>query len=113
MMLGGWLDRRGEFQEAARARIGVNLEQLRSAGAAGGFDVLHGDGGWSAVLRFRSGTPAGDAVDAATWALEERDVLLHPGHFYELEDHDSVVSLIVEPELVREGIERLAGMRGG
>ena len=113
MMLGGWLDRRGEFQEAARARIGVNLEQLRSAGAAVGFDVLRGDGGWSAIVRFRSGTPAGDALDAATWALDAHDVLLHPGHFYELEDHDSVVSLIVEPELVREGIERLAGMGGG
>jgi aspartate/methionine/tyrosine aminotransferase len=109
-MLGTWLERRGEFQGAARARIGTNLELFRAASAAAGFDVLRGDGGWSAVLRFRPGTPAGDASDAAAWALEERDVLLHPGHFYELEDQDGVVSLIVEPQHVREGIERIAGM---
>ncbi|HET9940085.1 MAG TPA: pyridoxal phosphate-dependent aminotransferase [Candidatus Eisenbacteria bacterium] len=113
MMLGRWLERRGEFQEAARARIGANLDQLRLAGAAAGFDVLRGDGGWSAILRFRMGTAAGDASDAAAWALEERDVLLHPGHFYELEDCDAVVSLIVEPRHVREGIERIVGMRSG
>jgi aspartate/methionine/tyrosine aminotransferase len=107
-MLGAWLERRGKFQEAARARIETNLELLR---AAAGFDLLRGDGGWSAILRFPPGTPAGDAPDAAAWALEEGDVLLHPGHFYELEDHDAVVSLIVDPQRVREGIERIAGMR--
>jgi len=112
-MLPVWLDRRGEFQEAARARIAENLEALRAQGGAAGFEVLRGDGGWSAVLRFRTGTPGGDAPDAAAWALAERDVLLHPGHFYELEDHDAVLSLIVDPKRVRDGIERLGGMRSG
>lgn len=109
VMLSGWLERRGEFQDAVRARIAENLSVLRGRV---GFDVLQGDGGWSAVLRFRSGTAAG-ASDAAAWALEERDVLLHPGHFYELEDRDAVLSLIIDPERMREGIDRLAGIRGG
>jgi len=112
-MLPVWLDRRGEFQEAARARIAENLEALRAQGGAAGFEVLRGDGGWSAVLRFRTGRPGGDAPDAAAWALAERDVLLHPGHFYELEDHDAVLSLIVDPKRVRDGIERLGGMKSG
>jgi len=113
LMLPSWLERRGEFQRAALARIGENLETLRTRSRGAGFDVLQGDGGWSAIWRFRSGTPAGNAPDAATWALEEHDVLLHPGHFYELEDHDAVSSLIVDPERVREGIDRLSGMGSG
>jgi aspartate/methionine/tyrosine aminotransferase len=112
-MLPSWLERRGEFQEAALARIGENLETLRTRASGAGFDVLQADGGWSAILRFRPGTPAGDASDAAAWALEQHDVLLHPGHFYELEDHDAVSSLMVDPERFREAIDRLSGMRNG
>jgi hypothetical protein len=46
--------------------------------------------------------------DAATWALAERDVLLHPFHFYDGEDDRHVVaSLLSEPAILREALGRL------
>ena len=108
-MLPSWLERRSEFQAPALRRIAANREFLRAWGPRAGYDVLDGDGGWSAILRFRPGTAAGDAPDAVAWALEEHDVLLHPGHFYELPDDHAVLSLIVDPEHLREGIEKLSG----
>ena len=110
-MLPRILERRETFQRATLSRIRENLRILAAGADRAGYDLLRGDGGWSAILRFRSGTPAGDAADAAAWALEREDVLLHPGHFYELQDHDAVLSLIAEPERLREGIERLSGAK--
>lgn len=105
------LEQRDTFHRAALARIHENLRILAAGSDRAGYDLLRGDGGWSAVLRFRPGSSPGDAPDAAAWALEQEDVLLHPGHFYELEDHDAVLSLIGEPERVHEGIERLSGAK--
>ena len=96
---------RGPFQDAASERIRTNLALLsRMSAEPGGFGVLEGDGGWTAVLRF--GPRAGD--DMALDALRDHDVLLHPGHYYGLpEEGDAVVSLLTPSETLAEGVGRL------
>jgi aspartate/methionine/tyrosine aminotransferase len=99
------LGSRERFQTVARERIRSNLSLLREISEErGGFRVLDGDGGWTAVLRFRK-----DGMeDFALWALQDRGVHFHPGHYYDLpEDGDAVVSLLTPQETLREGVGRL------
>ena len=71
-----------------------------------GFRALEGEGGWSAVLA----TPATPG-DFALEALEKRDVLLHPGHFYDIAPEGfAVVSLLAEPGTFEEAIARLGSL---
>jgi alanine-synthesizing transaminase len=87
---------RHAFQARVRGRIAVNRARLRAGIARRPeLDVLEADGGWVAVLR----VPARRSDE--DWALEllRRGVVVHPGHFYELEGGCFLVlSLIVEPE---------------
>ena len=65
---------------------------------------LHAVGGWSATLRL----PA--RRDEEEWALEllRRDVIVHPGHFYDFDSEPFLVmSLIVEPGTLDRGLARL------
>lgn len=67
--------------------------------------VLPADGGWASILRVSA------RRDEDAWALEllERGVAVHPGHFYGLAGGAHlVVSAIVEPETLREGLGALA-----
>ena len=49
------------------------------------------------------------AGDLALTALREHNVLVHPGHFYDLpEDGSVVVSLLPEPAIFENGIACLA-----
>ena len=100
------------FQDAARERIRTNLANLRRLAAErGGFGVLEGDGGWTAVLRFESG---GAGEDFALRALRDHDVSLHPGHYYDLpEEGDVVVSLLTPNVTMAEGVGRLIGTGTG
>jgi len=70
-------------------------------------DLKAGSGGWVAVLR----VPPHRAEE--DWALEllRRDVVVHPGHFYDLEgEAHLVVSLIVEPAHFDAGLERIESL---
>ena len=40
----------------------------------------------------------------------DREVVAHPDHFYDLERSSVVVSLIVEPQVLHSGIERLVAL---
>jgi alanine-synthesizing transaminase len=112
------LEERAGFQSAVRERIDANLAILRPAAGTRGagsfaaegdapFSLLEGQAGWSAVLRFgRRGGIGAESV--AEWALRSRDVLLHPGHFYELPgDDDVVVSLLTPPAEMAEATRRI------
>ena len=99
---------RSDFQDAIRARIQANLKLLRGARRErSAFELLETDGGWSAVLRFEKASAPGSDTDAAEWLLRDRDVLTHPGHFYDLGDQDVVVSLIVETEALEQALPRM------
>jgi hypothetical protein len=98
---------RRPFQAAVRARIERNLARLRALpGADAGFTLLEGEGGWTAVLA----TPARSG-DVALEALAKQNVLLHPGHFYDVAQEGCVVvSLLPEWPVFDEAVSRLTGM---
>ncbi len=64
------------------------------------------EGGWSALLR-RPAVETGE--DCALRLLRERDVLVHPGHFFDLPgDGYLVLSLLLPTDRFREGAARMA-----
>jgi aspartate/methionine/tyrosine aminotransferase len=87
-------------------RVRTNYESLRALSAAyPSVEVLHGDAGWSAVLRVASIRSEEDLV----LDLVERDgVLVHPGFFFDF-PHESflVASLLPEPPVFLDGIRRI------
>jgi alanine-synthesizing transaminase len=87
-------------------RVRTNYESLRAVSAAyPSVEVLHGDAGWSAVLRVASTRSEEDLVIEL---LEQDGVLVHPGFFFDF-PHEAflVVSLLPEPPLFFEGVRRL------
>ena len=100
------LEARGPFQARVRERVARNLSALDALVARRPeLGVLPAQGGWAAVLRVpRSRTEE-------EWALGRlrRDVVVHPGHFYDFADEGYLVlSLIPEPDVFRAGCGRLA-----
>ena len=98
------LDARGRFQAAVRDRLAKNLARLRALGDGDrAFRVFEGEGGWSAILA----TPPASR-DFALEALAKKDVLVHPGHFYDIaEEGCVVVSLLPEPDTFDQALMRL------
>ena len=108
------LEERAAFQGAIRKRLESNLAILRRPadpdGAGGGtsFTLLEGEGGWSAVLRFEPRGSSGKTQSVAEWALIKADVLVHPGHYYDLpREDDVVISLLTEPAILERAIGRI------
>ena len=87
-----------------QARLRANLAHLTARVADSALDVRRPDGGWSVVVRVPS---LGDADDLVL-ALLERDVIVHPGYFYDL-PHDGylVISLLAPEHDVRDGLDAL------
>jgi aspartate/methionine/tyrosine aminotransferase len=99
---------RSQIQE----RIRANYTTLRVAATAyPAVEVLHADGGWSAVLRVPAGRPEEEIV---LGLLEERDTLVHPGFFFDF-PHEAflVFSLLPPVDRFREGVSRVMGYVGG
>ncbi len=99
------LDGAPAFGERLEARLSESLAALDALSRRRPeAEVLAADGGWSAVLRL----PAKRSGEE--WALEllERDGVVHPGHFYDMEGEAYlIVSLIPgAPDRV-QGIDRL------
>lgn len=87
-------------------RIERNYATLRQAAAADpSVELLHADGGWSAVVR----VPARIAEeDLVIGLLEQRDTLVHPGFFFDFA-HEAflVFSLLPRPGAFTEGVRRV------
>jgi hypothetical protein len=100
------LEAKPAFQARVRERLAVNLGRLDAlTRERPEVTRLAAEGGWVAILRL----PARKSGEA--WALDllERDVVVHPGHFYDIEGEATlVVSLIVEPGSFAEGMGRIA-----
>jgi aspartate/methionine/tyrosine aminotransferase len=96
---------RHAFQARVRARIGENLAAIAAAIRDVEVELLPAEGGWSGVLRL----PALHSSEQWAMRLLERDVVAHPGDFYDFEDDAwLVVSLIADPATMRSGMGRLA-----
>jgi aspartate/methionine/tyrosine aminotransferase len=93
---------RHAFQGTARERLRVNLARVQEAVAnQPSLTMLRAEGGWVVVLRI----PRVRTEEA--WALEllRRGVVVHPGHFYDIEDEAHLVlSLIVVPRTFDAGL---------
>ncbi len=89
-----------------QARLGRNLQMLRDRAArTPSCQVLTADGGWSVVLQVPSYQSEEDLVLAL---LEEDDVLVHPGYFFDFpRESYLVVSLLTRPEAFAEGVSRV------
>ena len=106
------LAQRHAIQPQIVARVEENLRQLDQALARQKtVSRLEVEGGWYAVLR----VPAVQSdEELAIRLLEERDVLVHPGHFYDFpEDGYLVVSLLPREKEFADGVRRLLEGIGG
>lgn len=97
---------RHDFHRQLMTRIRVNLAELdRQLAAQKACTRLQIEAGWYAVLR----VPVTRAdEDLVIELLEQKSVLVHPGHFYDFPaDGYLVLSLIAREEEFREGVKRL------
>lgn len=99
---------RHAFLARIASRVAENLATLREGLAVRPeMARVPAQAGWSGLLR----VPARASDEAWALALLARGVLVHPGHFYDLEPGSLlVVSLIVEPRGFRAGIEALGSL---
>ncbi len=94
------------IRDAIRERIRGSLETLKRALASRPHaQLLPVEGGWSAVVR----VPQLESDEEfALRALEEHDVIVHPGYFFDFaRDGYFVVSLLTPPATLEEGISRI------
>jgi alanine-synthesizing transaminase len=100
------LAQRRTIQPQIISRIQTNLRQLdEQLARQQSISRLKIEGGWYALLR----VPAIQSdEDLAIRLLEEKSVLVHPGHFYEFADDGYlVISLIGPAPEFGEGVEKL------
>lgn len=96
----------GDLQTQMRQRLSSNLAFLDGVfPESGAVTRLQREGGWYAMLR----VPAtGSDEDLAIALVEKRDVLVHPGHFFDFaRDGYLIVSLIVPEEEFQKGVRAL------
>ena len=104
-----FLEMRHGFQQQVMQRVRANLAEMdRQLASQQHCSRLSVEGGWYAVLR----VPATRSdEDLALELLEEKNVYIHPGHFYDFQqDGHMVVSLITPETDFAEGIQRLLGV---
>jgi alanine-synthesizing transaminase len=104
-----FLDERHGFQKQVMARARKNLAELdRQLAAQKSCRRLEVEGGWYSVLR----SPATRSdEELAIELLKEKDVYVHPGHFFDFPaDGHLIVSLITPEPAFSEGIRRLLSM---
>lgn len=82
-----------------------NLLTLRARLENTAAHVLYAEGGWSAIVRL----PQTHSEEAwITRLLEEHDLLVQPGYFFDLESEAHIVASLITPcETFREAIHRL------
>jgi alanine-synthesizing transaminase len=103
---GALIARGAAVRKQIAERVSGNYVTLRElARPHPSVDVLHADGGWSAVVRIPSTRSEEEMV---LYLLEHDAVLVHPGFFFDF-SHEAflVLSLLPEPDTFREGVRRL------
>ncbi|MGA9630636.1 MAG: pyridoxal phosphate-dependent aminotransferase [Candidatus Acidiferrales bacterium] len=105
------LAQRDAMRRQIKARVETNLAELDARLALQkSVSRMEVEGGWYAVLR----VPAVQSdEELAIRLLEERGVLVHPGHFYDFADQGYlVISLLAPEEEFREGVGELLTCAG-
>jgi alanine-synthesizing transaminase len=100
------------IRDSIRRRVGANLGHLASIfSGPSPCRALPGEGGWSAVVQVPS------VLSEEEWAislLEQDEVLVHPGFFFDFpRPAYLVLSLLPEEKVFRAGLERIAARAGG
>lgn len=98
------LDQRKGIQRQLLDRVQANLNELdRQLERQKTCERLDVEGGWYAVLR----VPVTQSdEELAVELLERKQVLVHPGHFYDFaSDGYLILSLIATPEEFRDGVK--------
>jgi alanine-synthesizing transaminase len=100
------LDQCQSIQKQLLGRVAANLAELdRQLAAQKTCERLKLEGGWYALLRV---PVTSSDEDLAIMLLQEKSVLVHPGHFYDCASEGYLVlSLITSEDQFREGIARL------
>jgi alanine-synthesizing transaminase len=100
------LEQRKSIQSQLMTRVRANLAELdRQLSTQKACQRLEVEGGWYAVLRV---PVTRSDEELAIDLVREKQVLVHPGHFYDFpSDGYLVVSLIADHEEFAEGINRL------
>jgi alanine-synthesizing transaminase len=101
-----FLEQSGGFQKQVITRVRRNLAELdRQLAGRKSCERLEAEGGWYAVLH----VPAVRSdEELAVELLAERDVYVHPGHFFDFAaDGFLVVSLITREDEFAEGLRRV------
>ncbi|HEX4383797.1 MAG TPA: pyridoxal phosphate-dependent aminotransferase [Myxococcales bacterium] len=98
----GLIAGRQVFQRALKTRLANNRALLQAARPRdASWDVLHSEGGWSAVLRVPQARPEEDLA----LELLEAGVLVHPGYFFDFPSGAHlVISLLVAPSDLARGL---------
>lgn len=99
---------REKIQDEIKERIRRNYELLRS-GLLLNPDIksMKSEGGWSAIINFENLLIKDD--DFALRLLEKKNVLVHPGYYYDFpDDWYAVLSLLTKPKAFEEGVRRIA-----
>jgi aspartate/methionine/tyrosine aminotransferase len=98
-----FLEQRHAFQNQVISRVRRNLAELdRQLAEQKAVSRLRVEGGWCAVLRVPS---TRSDEDLALALLSEKDVYVHPGHFYELPSKGYlVVSLLTYEPVFSRGV---------
>ena len=95
-----------DVRAAIARRVRRNFDELRSAAATHpAITVLMPEGGWSAVVR----VPATESEETLVLRLlDDSDVLVHPGYFFDFEEEAFLVlSLLPSPEVFDEAVRRI------
>jgi aspartate/methionine/tyrosine aminotransferase len=100
-----FLDESRRVTDQISKRIKANYHSLRSMTAQSSVSLFNAEGGWNAIVQF----PRIMSDDA--WALrilKECNVLLHPGHYFEIEQEACfIMSLLPEESIFSNGIGRV------
>jgi aspartate/methionine/tyrosine aminotransferase len=101
-----------EARRAVGARVAANLDGLRAhLGRHPALTLLEPEAGWTAVVR----VPAVATEEQLVLRLlDEAQVLVHPGYFFDFEGEAFLVmSLLPAPEVFSEGVSRLTRLLAG
>ena len=102
------LDRGSTIRDQIQQRVSSNYRALTvQAAAVPACEVLHAEGGWSAVVRVPSLMSEDDLVLAL---LVDDGVLTHPGYFFDFRcESFLVLSLLAPAPAFVEGVSRVLG----